>query len=305
MICREVDYVVDTKELEEGVGVRVRRGVGTKEFRNFDPFLLLDEVFAAPGAGFPDHPHRGLESMSFLFNGYIQHEDFAGNKGIVNPGDIQWVTTGRGLVHSELPFADGNHGVHIWVSLPKSMKMVEPSAQEIKAKDVPVVTKDGVTVKVLVGEAMETKSAVKPGTPIMILDFTVEPGKEYTHMIPCCWNALIFIFEGEGVFGFCKQKTFNAKHTLVLTKGDRIWFANKSEQTLHFLLLAGKPLNEAIVQHGPFAMNSREEIEKTVIDYHSFKNGFEKAKNWMSTGGQKFRADAQKRIEQNKRSKTK
>lgn len=209
------------------------------------------------------------------------------------------------MVHSELPFGEGNHGIHMWVSLPKSMKMVEPSSQEVKAKDVPVVTKDGVTVKVIAGEAMDAKSVVKTSTPLMILDFKVEPGKEYTHMMPCCWNSFIFILEGEGVFGSGKQKKCNSKHTLILTKGDRIWFANQSEQPLHFMLLAGKPLNEPIVSHGPFAMNTREDIEKTVIDYHSFKNGFEKGRNWMSTGGQKFRAEAQKRTEQNKRLRTK
>jgi len=276
----------ENKEQDEGVGARVRRSIGTREIRNFDPFLMLDEFHVTSPAGFPDHPHRGFETVTYMLDGQVQHEDFAGHGGIIGPGDLQWMTAGRGIVHSEMPVGDITcTGLQLWINLPKEFKMVEPAYQELKHENIPKKTENGVTVTIIAGESMGIKSPIYTRTPTMYLDFKLEPNSEYTQEVPADWNAFIFVLDGEGHFGDkAKENKSQTHYTLILSKGDRIRFANKAKSLLHFVLIAGKPINEPVVQHGPFVMNTREEIEQTFVDYHSFRNGFEKARNWRSRG---------------------
>ncbi|KAJ1555258.1 hypothetical protein HK096_005645 [Nowakowskiella sp. JEL0078] len=169
-------------EVPEGAGARVRRSIGTFALRNFDPFLMLDEFFVRKPAGFPDHPHRGFETVTYMLEGKFNHEDFAGHKGTIGPGDLQWMTAGRGIVHAEMPATDGlNHGLQLWVNLPKSGKMVAPRYQELRDADVPrAKSSDGkVVVKVIAGESYGVTAKTETHTPIFYLDVRMERGARY------------------------------------------------------------------------------------------------------------------------------
>ena len=177
-MLKQVKKVVLSKWQSEGRGARVRRSIGRPELRNLDPFLLLDEFegSGAEGAGFPDHPHRGFETVSYLLEGEFTHEDFAGNKGVLRPGDLQWMTAGRGIVHSEMPGWDRTRGLQLWVNLAAEHKMVEPAYQELTSDQIPVASAGGVTAKVIAGKCMGVTSEVRTRTPTYFLDFTLTPG---------------------------------------------------------------------------------------------------------------------------------
>ncbi|KJE95459.1 pirin-like protein [Capsaspora owczarzaki ATCC 30864] len=274
-------------EQGEGVGARVRRSIGRPELGRLDPFLMLDYFTGVPPAGFPDHPHRGFETVSYLLEGKFAHEDFAGHKGVLNAGDLQWMTAGRGIVHSEVPLTK-SVGLQLWVNLARKDKMIEPNYQELLKKDIPVATKDGVTVTVIAGSSMDIDSAVYTRTPTMYLDFKLDPNSSFNQAIPKGWNGFAFTISGKAYFGpadsAVEEKPF---HTVLLDNdesADGVTFSTKDEPA-HFVLIAGKPLNEPIVQHGPFVMNTREEIMQTIRDYQERKNGFERAAGWYSEAG--------------------
>jgi redox-sensitive bicupin YhaK (pirin superfamily) len=215
--------------------------------KEFDPFLLFDEFRSTPEAGFPDHPHRGFETVSYLFTGSVRHEDFAGHKGQIDAGDLQWMTAGRGILHSELPYGnDECHGIQMWVNLPKKFKMVEPAYQELKDAQIPRSKRDGVEVKIIAGESMGIKSPVYTRTPTMFLDFKVEKGAKFRQAVPTGWNAFLIVLQGEGWFGpNGKRVLTKAHHTVVFdSKGDSIEFGNENSPLLRFVLAAGQPNNE-------------------------------------------------------------
>lgn len=270
----------------EGRGARVRRSIGRPELKNFDPFLLLDEFQGTAPGGFPDHPHRGFETVSYMLGGSFRHEDFCGHSGIINAGDLQWMTAGRGIVHCEMPYGDTvSHGLQLWVNLSKEYKLVEPTYQELLCKNIPVVNKDGVTVKVIAGESMGVKSPVYTRTPTMYLDFVMNPGSHFTQAVPPGWNAFVYILSGLAKFGPpAEQHTGEPHCTLLLSNdGTGLDVINDGNESCHFVLIAGRPINEPVVQHGPFVMNTKEEVEQAFRDYSSGKNGFEKAKSWKSS----------------------
>jgi redox-sensitive bicupin YhaK (pirin superfamily) len=215
------------------------------KIRNYDPFLLLDYFNAGKPAGFPDHPHRGFETVTYVITGSFAHEDFVGHKGVIGPGDLQWMTAGRGIVHCEMPH--GNEpgiGLQLWVNLSKQNKMIPPSYQELKDTQIPRASKNGVHVKIIAGESMGIKSPVYTRTPTMYLDFKLDKNAVYTQEIPTDWNALIFILSGKGEFGNSTPIEASAYHTLLLTKGETVSFKNNEETQLHIVLIAGQPLNE-------------------------------------------------------------
>uniref|UniRef100_A0A2P2L740 Pirin-like protein n=4 Tax=Rhizophora mucronata TaxID=61149 RepID=A0A2P2L740_RHIMU len=267
----------------EGLGAIVRRSIGRFELRYFDPFLLLDEFSVTAPAGFPDHPHRGFETVTYMLQGAVTHEDFEGHKGTIKAGDLQWMTAGRGIVHSEMPAAQGTQkGLQLWINLPSKHKMTEPRYQEVSSKDIAEATKDGVKVRVIAGEALGTKSSIYTRTPTMYLDFTLKPGAHLQQPVPLSWNAFVYVLEGEGVFGNAKSMPASAHHLLLLGKGDGVAAWNKSAGPLRFILVGGEPLGEPIVQLGPFVMNTQEEIDQTVEDFENCVNGFEKSRHWRS-----------------------
>ncbi|XAR56757.1 hypothetical protein NMG60_11037344 [Bertholletia excelsa] len=267
----------------EGVGAVVRRSIGRFELKYFDPFLMLDEFSVSAPAGFPDHPHRGFETVTYMLQGAVIHEDFEGHKGMIGPGDLQWMTAGRGIVHSEMPAAQGTQkGLQLWINLSSDHKMIEPRYQEIASKDVIEAARDGVKVRVIAGEALGAKSPIYTRTPTMYLDFTLKPGAHLQQPIPVSWNAFVYVLEGEGIFGNSKSLPVSPHHLLLLGHGDGLEVWNKSLRPLRFVLVGGEPLGEPVVQSGPFVMNTQEEIDQTIEDYENCINGFEKARHWRS-----------------------
>ncbi|OAY70517.1 Pirin-like protein [Ananas comosus] len=268
---------------EEGHGATVRRSIGRSELKSLDPFLLLDEFEVSPPAGFPDHPHRGFETVTYMLEGSFTHQDFAGHKGTIGPGDVQWMTAGRGIVHSEMPAGEGvQKGLQLWINLSSKDKMIEPKYQELQSKDISRAEKDGVEVRIIAGEAFGVRSPVYTRTPTMYMDFTVNPGAQLQQPIPENWNSFVYIIEGEGIFGSEDSPPVTSHHCLVLGPGDGLNVWNKSGSPLRFVLVGGQPLDEPVVQHGPFVMNTRAEIRQAMEDYYLGRNGFEKAKQWKS-----------------------
>ncbi|XP_062015488.1 pirin-like protein [Rosa rugosa] len=267
----------------EGVGAIVRRSIGRFELRYFDPFLVLDEFSVTAPAGFPDHPHRGFETVTYMLQGAITHEDFEGHKGTIGAGDVQWMTAGRGIVHSEMPAAQGTQkGLQLWINLSSKHKMIEPKYQEMVSKDIAEATKEGIKVRVIAGEALGTKSPINTRTPTMYLDFTLKPGAHLQQPIPTSWNAFVYVLEGEGIFGTPKSLPVAGHHLLLLGSGDGLEAWNMSSKNLRFILVGGQPLGEPVKQLGPFVMNTEEEIDQTVDDFENCVNGFEKATHWRS-----------------------
>lgn len=267
----------------EGQGATVRRSIGRHELRNLDPFLLLDEFTVSKPAGFPDHPHRGFETVTYMLEGAFTHQDFAGHKGTIRTGDVQWMTAGRGIVHSEMPAGDGVHkGLQLWINLSSKDKMIEPRYQELESKDISRGESEdgGVEARVIAGEALGAASPVYTRTPTMYVDFTMRPGSHLHQPVPEGWNAFVYVVDGEGVFG---RETATAHYCLVLGPGDGVSVWNRSTRPLRFVLVAGQPLGEPVVQHGPFVMNSRAQIQKAMEDYYYGKNGFERAGQWSSS----------------------
>nr|XP_012640219.1 pirin isoform X1 [Microcebus murinus] len=311
---KKVTLSVLSREQSEGVGARVRRSIGRPELKNLDPFLLFDEFKGGRPGGFPDHPHRGFETVSYLLEGgSMAHEDFCGHVGKMNPGDLQWMTAGRGILHAEMPCSEEPaHGLQLWVNLRSSEKMVEPQYQELKSEEIPKPSKDGVTIAVISGEAMGIKSKVYTRTPTLYLDFKLDPGAKHSQPIPKGWTSFIYTISGDVYIGK-KTSTIHIKsmisrsmievpecmeqrpddaqqkiephHTAVLGEGDSVQVENKDPKRSHFVLIAGEPLREPVVQHGPFVMNTNEEISQAILDFRNAKNGFERAKTWKSKIG--------------------
>ncbi|KAL8486939.1 hypothetical protein ACS0TY_023579 [Phlomoides rotata] len=280
---RLVAKKVLAKPQSEGEGAVVRRSIGRPELKSLDPFLMLDEFSVSPPAGFPDHPHRGFETVTYVLQGGITHQDFGGHKGTIHAGEVQWMTAGRGIVHSEMPAGEGTQtGLQLWINLSSKDKMIEPRYQELRKDEIPSAEKDGVEVRVIAGESMGVHSPVYTRTPSMFLDFVLKPNSQFHQSVPESWNAFVYIIEGEGVFGTPNSSPILAHHMLVLGPGDGLSAWNKSLNPLRFILVGGEPLNEPVVQHGPFVMNTQAEIDKTIEDYYYGKNGFEMAKQWRS-----------------------
>ncbi|XP_019238327.1 PREDICTED: pirin-like protein isoform X2 [Nicotiana attenuata] len=244
---------------------------------------MLDEFNVSPPAGFPDHPHRGFETVTYMLQGAFTHQDFAGHKGTIRTGDVQWMTAGRGIVHSEMPAGPGAHkGLQLWINLASKDKMIEPRYQELLHENIPKAEKDGVSVTIIAGEAMGVKSQVFTRTPTMYLDFTLKPASEHHQPIPESWNSFVYIVEGEGVFGSSDSTPTPAHHCLVLGPGEGLSVWNRSSKPLRFVLIGGQPINEPVAQYGPFVMNTKSEIMQAYQDYQLGKNGFERARHWNS-----------------------
>ncbi|KAJ3272328.1 hypothetical protein HDV01_005762 [Terramyces sp. JEL0728] len=293
-MLKSVVKKVVSVEQSEGVGARVRRSIGTSELRNLDPFLMLDEFKLAkqgqgePPAGFPDHPHRGFETVTYMLEGVFDHEDFAGHRGTIHPGDVQWMTAGKGIVHAEIPHTLPCLGLQLWLNLPAKDKMMNPRYQELKSADIPVAEKDGVKVKVIAGNSFGIDAKIDTKSPIYYLDVNMQPHKSFIQTVPANWTIFIYTLNGAGKFG--KEKVESEAHaTLVFSKeGDQVQ-VESGDEPLRFALIAGEPIGEPIVQHGPFVMNTREQIVQAMQDYQLGRNGFERAGKWRSEIAHQFR----------------
>jgi len=267
---RAVDRVIDPQPVIEGAGVHLHRSIGTETLNYLDPFLLLDHFVSSNPedyeAGFPLHPHRGIETVTYVLQGEVRHKDTLGNKGRIGAGDVQWMTAGRGIMHEEMPQVrpEGIAGFQLWVNLPAKLKMIKPRYQELRAAKIPEIkTDDGATIKVITGAVGKT---VGPVTEIAAeptyLDIMLPPHTAFTHPITQGHTAFAYLFDGAASFGRKKQ-TVGHPRLVVFGNGDEIR-ASTETQMARFLLVSGRPLNEPIARYGPFVMNTREEIEQTL-----------------------------------------
>jgi redox-sensitive bicupin YhaK (pirin superfamily) len=285
---RTVAGIVNSIETLEGGGFLVRRPFPTSSFSVFDPFLLLDEMGPmqlGPGEakGAPDHPHRGFETVTYLLSGDMEHKDSRGHAGRLTPGDVQWMTAGAGVVHSEMParefLRDGGrmHGFQLWVNLPKRDKMIKPRYQEIPNSQIPKATSaDGlVSVSVIAGEAMGRKAVIETRTPIIYLHYRIAPGGAVTQPVPDAYNSFAYIVEGEGLFGADGESAGDGQMVMFSQDGDEVRIENPADAktTLEVLLIAGVPLNEPVARYGPFVMNTPAEIHQAIEDYRLGRMG--------------------------------
>jgi quercetin 2,3-dioxygenase len=285
---RTVSGIVNSIETLEGGGFLVRRPFPKASFSEFDPFLLLDEMGpmeVAPGQakGAPDHPHRGFETVTYLLSGDMEHKDSRGHAGRLRPGDVQWMTAGAGVVHSEMPSrefmrAGGRmHGFQLWVNLPQRDKMMKPRYQEISSSQIPKASSaDGlVNVSVIAGEAMGQKAVIKTRTPIIYLHYRIEPGGVATQQVPEDYQAFAYVVEGEGLFGADGESAGDGQMIMFSQDGGEVRIENPSDAnaTLELLLIAGVPLNEPVARYGPFVMNTDDEIRQAIEDYQLGRMG--------------------------------
>ncbi|KAK4228950.1 RmlC-like cupin domain-containing protein [Podospora fimiseda] len=295
-IPRAIRQTLLALEQSEGAGARVRRSIGTPSLRNLTPFLMLDHFSVSPGAGFPDHPHRGQETITYLLKGGMDHEDFAGNRGTLNPGDLQFMTAGRGIMHAEMPRQneDGsaNVGLQLWVDLPKELKYCEPRYRDLRAEEIPVVKSEDekVTVKVISGEFNGVESVKDLAyTPVVFYDVEVQPGGRIQQKVPEGFSAFVYTLEGEVLFGKeGEEKRVGEFHNVVFGnegEGIEARVEETAEKAARFVLIGGKRLDQPVVQYGPFVVNSQDEVYQTFVDYESHSNGFERAKGWKSEIG--------------------
>lgn len=273
---RPVRAVVEAREMVEGAGVRLRRALGGPDLPMLDPFLLLDafdgDAAGDARAGFPDHPHRGFETVTYLLAGRIRHEDSAGHAGVIGPGDVQWMTAGRGIVHSEMPGQDEGRiaGFQLWVNLPAARKMDPPAYQEFRAAQIPVETRPGgVEVRVVAGRTgTGAEGPVRqPLTDPLYLDVRLPAGTVLEEPVPDSRNAFAYVFEGalapDGEAVSCEI----GRHWLaVLGDGDRV-LLRAGPDGARLLLVAGRPIGEPVKRRGPFVMNTAEEVRAAEEDY--------------------------------------
>jgi hypothetical protein len=271
---RPIDKIIEPQIVIEGAGVRLRRSIAPHSSNLFDPFLLFDH-FAfndpkeGPIRGFPMHPHRGIETVTYMLEGVVNHRDSLGNSGAIQEGDVQWMTSGRGILHEEMPRRGptGNiYGFQLWVNLPAALKMGEPRYQEISAPTIPTTPIPGGKVRVVAGtvhgvNGPVTEIAAQP----VYLEVQLDPQAEFTQAISPGHTALAYVFEGEGMFG---GELVTATRMLVFGDGDHIQVKTQ-DATLRFMLIAGAPIKEPIVPYGPFVMNTVEEIQQTLQDLRS------------------------------------
>jgi redox-sensitive bicupin YhaK (pirin superfamily) len=277
---RKVIEIIKPQTVMEGAGVRLKRSIATATLDHLDPFLLFDH-FGSDNPddyikGFPIHPHRGIETVTYMINGHVNHKDSIGNSGSIGSGDIQWMTAGGGIMHEEMPQpAQGEMvGFQLWVNLPARLKMTKPRYQGILSNQIPEVTReDGVKIRVIAGEVDGVRGAISEifADPAY-LDVSIPAKGSFSHPVEKEHTAFAYVFEGRGFFGTdenAQQSSVSQPGLVVLGDGDYIR-AGAANEPVRFLLISGKPLNEPIARYGPFVMNTQEEIQQALKD---LKNG--------------------------------
>ncbi|MGN6513348.1 MAG: pirin family protein [Lysobacteraceae bacterium] len=259
----------------DGAGVRLTRVIGTPELDMLDPFLMLDEFGTDKAedylAGFPDHPHRGFETVTYMLDGRMRHRDNHGNEGLLVPGSVQWMTAGRGLVHSEMPEQQEGRmrGFQLWVNLPAGEKMTEPRYQEFAPDRIPVVRpQSGVEVKVIAGVVDGTRGPIEqPATEPLYLDIALAPGAAWEFLLPDGHNAFAYVFEGAATVGEGDAARALETHTLGVLGGGARFAVRAGSAGARLILVAGRPLREPVARYGPFVMNTREQVMQAFVDF--------------------------------------
>ena len=272
---RTISRIIEPQIAIEGAGVKLRRSIAPKVSNEYDPFLLFDhfafnDPLEGPIRGFPYHPHRGIETVTYMLEGATHHRDSLGNQGLIGPGDVQWMSSGRGILHEEMPRRgpSGNiYGFQLWVNLPSHLKMAEPRYQEVTATTIPTYAEDGIGIRVVAGDV---NGVTGPVTNIaaspLYMDVELSPGSEWQLPVPIGHTLITYVFEGEGVFS---GETINAVKMLRFADGDHLRVKTENSP-VRFMLMAGAPFKEPIVPYGPFVMNTLEEIQQAL---HELRNG--------------------------------
>ena len=259
----------------DGAGVKLTRVIGGPDLPDLDPFLLLDEFGTDKAedylAGFPEHPHRGFETVTYMLDGRMRHRDNHGNEGLLTPGAVQWMTAGRGLVHSEMPEQESGRmrGFQLWVNLPARDKMTAPKYQEFAPEKIPVAhPAKGIEVKVIAGAVGDTQGPIsQPATDPVYLDISLQPGRAWDYTLPAGHNAFAYVFEGALTVGEGDEARPLDTHEMgVLGGGDTLQLRAGS-QPARLILVAGRPLREPVMRHGPFVMNTRQELMQAFVDF--------------------------------------
>ena len=278
-MIRNIQTIIPGIATSDGAGVKLRRSFGGQQRARLDPFLMLDEFSSNDPndyvAGFPAHPHRGFETVTYMLEGHMLHEDHLGNKGHLKTGGVQWMTAGRGIIHSEMPqqVSGAMRGFQLWINLPAAEKMKPAGYQDIQVEDIPnVALANGGSVKVIAGsfkhDGNEVEGPIQGVTTApLFLDVHLPPNIEFEHPIPQELNAFVYVYGGDLTVGG-PMKVVPKQAAIVLGSGDRLKV--KSEGVgAQFIVLAALPLHEPIVQHGPFVMNTHAEIEQAIDDYQN------------------------------------
>lgn len=261
----------------EGAGVQLKRAFAQKETSILDPFLLLDDFHSDNPddyiAGFPWHPHRGIETVTYMLEGKVNHQDSIGNSGVIKGGDIQWMTAGSGIIHSEMPAQIEGllWGFQLWVNLPASNKMMPPRYQDITADNVPEITNEkGVKIRILAGEMNGHKGPVQDIiTNPEYLDVTIPPNTKLEHKIQKDYTAFAYCFGGEGYFEPSKEQLIPAESLIIYKNGDLVQIKASDDVQVRFLLVSGKPVKEPIAWYGPIVMNTQDEIQTAFEEYRN------------------------------------
>lgn len=276
--ARQIQDMIEPQMVVEGAGVLLRRSFGPHTSNLFDPFLLFDHfAFNNPRegqpVGFPTHPHRGIETVTYMLDGNVRHRDSLGNTGVIGPGDVQWMTSGRGILHEEMPRRGPTgaiNGFQLWVNLPAAQKMGPPRYQEVTSSTIPMVEQNGVTVRVVAGEYAGIKGPVTEiAAQPLYMDVTLEPNTNFELPTPRGHFVIAYVFEGKGAFGADETGSgewIPAVHMLVFEDGDSVRVQTGGESPVRFMLIAGAPFKEPIFPYGPFVMNTREEIVQTLAE---------------------------------------
>ncbi len=279
MTNRTISHIIEPQLVIEGAGVLLRRSISPRANNEYDPFLLFDHFafnnpLEGPIRGFPTHPHRGIETVTYMLEGSVNHRDSLGNAGKIGAGDVQWMTSGRGILHEEMPRRSENgniYGFQLWVNLPAAQKMSQPRYQEVAANAIPVVEKDGVTIRLVAGEydgvrGPVTEIAASP----LYMDVKLASGSSFIYPVPSGHTTLAYVFEGTGEFGD-QSSTGSGQGvvesvSMVVFNDDGDQIEVKSESGVQFMLISGAPFKEPIVPYGPFVMNTVEEIQQAIQD---------------------------------------
>ncbi|MBY9014942.1 MAG: pirin family protein [Candidatus Lokiarchaeota archaeon] len=273
---REVRVTLKSRSTMEGAGVRLKRAFGYAD-PSLDPFLLLDDFHSDNPddymAGFPWHPHRGIETITYMLHGRLEHGDSMKNSGIIGAGDVQWMTAGSGIIHQEMPKKDENDsllvGFQLWANLPASHKMMNPRYRDITKDQIPeVVLNDNVKVKIICGEINGVKGPVQDViTDPEYLDVSIEPNSEFRHSIANDHNIFAYVIEGEATLDPIKDEIVGAEHLVIFREGDEVLIQTK-DKSVRFLLISGKPIGEPVAWRGPIVMNTEEELRLAFNEYN-------------------------------------
>jgi hypothetical protein len=282
--ARTVRRVVKGMPTSDGAGVKLRRVIGQPQLPDLDPFLMLDEFGTDKAedyiAGFPDHPHRGFETVTYMLDGRMRHRDNHGNEGVLVPGSVQWMTAGRGLVHSEMPEQQEGRmrGFQLWLNLPARDKMTQPKYQEFGPERIPTATPTpGVSAKVIAGRVAGIVGPIlQPATDPTYLDLAIEPGVTFSEPLPADYAAFLYVYEGTMSVGSGPDAITVRTHELaVLDEGAKVELtgvtAGADGKSARAILVAGRPLREPVAKYGPFVMNTRDELQQAFIDFQTGK----------------------------------